>query len=441
MNFSPHANPAPQNFPTPRRRPAARIAALAGLAAALLCAADEPPAPGLEDLAWSSPAEMSPAEARLVGALKNPMIHAMNVEKALECWFQGRRADAKGKPNAAKLAWKQGLTFLKNLKPLPRPPWPPPPDGTLKILTRFRYPGAEGTECYIVRWTVDKLTEYGVLIYPQLPPGTLRHIRLPLLLYLHGAAFGVPLYALPWLARMARAGYVIIGPALRGEDLFATNADLHGLNYKCGGKIENLDGEVDDALAAVAGAMKLPGVARDKFGIIGHSFGAGVGLLVAARAPKAACAVSYDAWLVNPFRYYWDRMRRGPNNWLSWEQFCNQPVRAQLAGLMKRSITHHADRIHCPLLLFIGGAYAGSVFHLSHQDFIANLRRYHKKFVYDVVPGGGHNFVLDYDSPQAKYAFEKHMAFLRKYLPPAKLPPAAKPAGGAGPKPGGKHKK
>jgi hypothetical protein len=89
---------------------------------------------------------------------------------------------------------------------------------------------------------------------------------------------------------------------------------------------------------------------------------------------------------------------------------------------MKRSITHHADLIHCPLLLFIGGAYAGSVFHRSHQDFIANLRKYHKPYIYDVVPGGGHNFVLYYDSTPAKYAYRKHMAFLRKYLPPAKLP-------------------
>jgi dipeptidyl aminopeptidase/acylaminoacyl peptidase len=232
---------------------------------------------------------------------------------------------------------------------------------------------------------------------------------------------------------MAEEGYVIVGPSLRGEDLFASNYVPKELAFRSEGEIENLDGEVDDALAAVSAAQKLPYVKKGEFGVIGHSFGAGVGLLAAARHPKACCVVSYDAWLVNPFRYYWDRMRRGANNWQSWADFCNQPVKDQLAGLMERSIVHNAETIHCPLLMFIGGGYEGSVFHQSHDDLTARLKELGKPFTYDVVPGGGHNFVLYYEDRPAKYAYAKHMEFLRKHLPPVKpgvvpalpAPPAA----------------
>jgi dipeptidyl aminopeptidase/acylaminoacyl peptidase len=280
-----------------------------------------------------------------------------------------------------------------------------------------------GVNVHIAAWEVDGLAQYGVVLAPATIPGQAAH-RLPLLLYLHGAAFGVPPRALPWLARMARNGYCIVGPALRGEALFATYQKLPAtLSRQCGGTIENLDGEVDDALAAVSGMQKLDFVQPGSFAIIGHSFGAGVGLLVAARSADAACVISYDAWLTNPFRYYWDRMRRGANNWLSWEEFCSQPVTEHLPELMKRSVTHHAERIACPLLLFIGGAYEGSVFHLSHADFIANLKKHGKSYDYDVVPDGDHNFVLDYDSTPARYAYRKHLDFLRRHLPPAPFQP------------------
>ena len=95
---------------------------------------------------------------------------------------------------------------------------------------------------------------------------------------------------------------------------------------------------------------------------------------------------------------------------------------------MARSIVHNAEKLHCPLLLFIGGAYEGSVFHQSHEDFIAQLKKYDKPYIYDVVPGGGHNFVLYYEDEPARYAYAKHMEFLAKHLPPVEPAPAAKPA-------------
>ncbi len=372
--------------------------------------------PGLEGLDWQSADSVHPVEMELIQALKEPLVKAMNCEAALQCWFDGRLADSRGDREKAIKSWKAGLGKLNDLKPLPRTKWGPLPDAVLKPLHRVRFPGCEGTEVYVVQWKVDGLQEYGVLIAPENRPAGQTY---PLILYVHGAAFGVPVYALPWLADLARQGYAIVGPAFRGEDLFATYAPLKGLEYKCEGKIENLDGEVNDALSAVSGAQKFPFVRKGKFAILGHSFGSGAGLLAAVRSKDVACVISYDAWLTNPFRFYWDRMRRGANNWLSWADFCNQPVADQLAGLMRRSIVHHADQLDSPLLLFMGGAYDGSVFHLSHDDLTANLKAYGKEFTYDIVPGGGHNFVLYYDSEPAAYALKKHMKFLRSHFPPA----------------------
>lgn len=381
--------------------------------------------PGLEGLDWAGPDSLTPEEAALVQALGPPLLAGKNCEAALQAWFDGRlAASQRDREGAAKL-WRDGLDKLDDLQPLPQAEWGGLPDASFEMITQFRVPGVDRADLWVVRWLVDDLKQYGVLVVPkERGPGQ----KFPLMLYMHGAAYGVPIHALPWLADMAAEGYVIIGPALRGQDLFAGYGVPRELAYRCDGKIENFDGEVDDSLAAIAAARKLPYVKPGEFAIIGHSFGSGIGLLVAARHPDTACVISYDAWLVNPFRYYWDRMRRGANNWLSWADFCNQPVAKQLSGLMKRSIVHHAERLHCPLLLFIGGAYEGSVFHLSHADFLARLDEHGKDYIYDVVPGGGHNFVLYYEDEPARYAYEKHMAFLKRHLPPVKPDPEARAA-------------
>ena len=380
--------------------------------------------PGLEGISWQSFEGLTNAEHELINALREPLLEARTVDEPLNAWFRGRLLALKNQPAAAEAAWREGLAVLAEggFERLPKTEWGPLPDADFEFLESVPHPRLVGAECRIVRWSVDGLAQYGVLLTPEgldvRAEGASPH---PLILYLHGAAYGVPYHVLPWLGKMAAEGYVIVGPALRGEDLFAgylLPPDLP--EYRCEGQIENLDGEVDDAVAAVEAARKLPGVRNQGFAMLGHSFGAGVGLLAAARHPETRCAVSYDAWLVNPFRYYWDRMRRGPNNWLSWAAFCNQPAEDQLAGLMHRSIVHNADRLHCPLLMFIGGAYQGSVFHKSHADLIERLRKNNRPYIYDIVEGGGHNFVLYTDSSQALYAYEQHMAFLRKHWPPMK---------------------
>jgi len=95
---------------------------------------------------------------------------------------------------------------------------------------------------------------------------------------------------------------------------------------------------------------------------------------------------------------------------------------------MRRSVLHHAERLQAPLLLFIGGGYAGSVFHRTHDELTAALRRLGKPFIYDVVPNAGHNFVLYTDSEPARYAYSRHMRFLREHWPPGGAAADTEPA-------------
>jgi len=390
--------------------------------------------------AWACAAALSglaqemPATGRALSAayrhdlayrLQQPMAEGLDVSAALEDWFAAERVTGPDAEAQKARLYLRAMASLQTLKPLPGAQWPANPTGlTLTGLEPFAVPdlsayfGEEGkpppgVSAQVFAYEVDKLKLYGIILWPSAPG------RYPPILYLHGAAFGVPTLSLPWLAQLAKRGYAIVAPAMRGEELFAAREYLPGVKpYTCEGQIENLAGEVDDALAMMDGAFKLEMVKPGAFAILGHSFGAGVGLLVAARSPQVACVISYDAWLTNPFRFYWDRLRDGPNNWLSWEAFTKQPVADQLAGLMARSIVHHADRLKAPVLLFIGGAYNGSVFHESHADLVARLKQFGRPHRYVIVPGGGHNFVLYANEPPARSAFPIQDRWLESYFPP-----------------------
>jgi len=357
--------------------------------------------------------------------LQQPMTDGLDVSAALTDWFAAEKVTGPDAEAQKEKLYLHAMASLKELNPLPVEPWPANPTGvTLTWLEPFAVPdlsayfGPEGkppagVNARIVEYEVDKLKLYGVVLWPSAPG------KYPPILYLHGAAFGVPTYSLPWLAQIARRGYTIVAPALRGEELFSASEYLPGVKqYTCQGQIENLGGEVNDALGMMDGAFKLEMVKPGRFAILGHSFGAGVGLLVAARSPQVACVVSYDAWLANPFRYYWDRLRDGPNNWMSWEAYTHQPMADQLAGLMNRSIVHHADQLKAPVLLFIGGAYNGSVFHQSHADLVARLKQLGRTYRYVIVPGGDHNFVLYANDPPARSAFPIQDKWLETYFPP-----------------------
>ena len=389
------------------------IICLFGLA--LLCQAGDKVRPGLETLA-NEYRPASAEEVMVILAMQEPLLNGKDVSAALQDWFDGRLLATQRKLVEARAKWQEAKTKLEapldDLPPVPKRQWP---DGEFTFLEDLRVTEYPAVRCRVVSWKVGDLTQYGLLLLPR--EAKERSCRL--FLYCHGAAFGIPNSFCSWLCQhLVKRNYAVIAPAMRGEDLFQRQIPIQGKQLVSEGEIENLDGEVDDCLSMLSAAWKVPEIVPGEFAMVGHSFGAGVGLLTAAVAgSKCKAVVSYDAWLVNPQRYYWDRMRRGANNWLSWEDYCCLPPLEQLQGLQKRSVIAQAEGLECPLLLFIGGAYKGSVFHLSHEDFCRRLRQLGKEYQYQVIPEGDHNFVL-WDGEPARLALVKQEKFINLHYPP-----------------------
>ena len=89
--------------------------------------------PGLEDTEFEYRIKNA-TEEKLVNAIKKPLLDGLDVKDALQDWFDGRLLDTQKKEAEATKKWKEGLTKLKNLKPLPIPQWKPIPDADLKKL-------------------------------------------------------------------------------------------------------------------------------------------------------------------------------------------------------------------------------------------------------------------------------------------------------------------
>ena len=361
------------------------------------------------------PTPEAPLKTALAQALEAPMMNGLDVEVALTQWFEAEKATDLAAKNAHYTA---GLAALKDLKPLPKAEWPENPSNTpFKVLETIEFPSftKAGLTIEVVEFEVDDLTQYGVQVRP------VKGGPYPLAVYLHGAAFGVPSYQLGTMGRMALEGYVLIAPALRGEDLFVANSVPTSKPYKCEGHIENLLGEPRDVLAIADGARRQKFVKAGKYALVGHSFGSGAGLLAAERSEDIACVVSYDAWFVNPFYFYWLRLSGDSKYyWESWEYFIKDPIAKQLSGLMARSSAHHTDGFKAPVLLFVG-EFDGPGYHKAHQHMVEQLKKNKIEHAYHVIPGGGHNFVLYNDEP-ARRAYVLQRAFLHKHLPPVPVP-------------------
>lgn len=371
----------------------------------------------MEKYQWLNKATQNETDALLTRKLKGPLCKGLDASAPLKLLLDGRKLFYAGKKEQAQKKWDAGLLLTKQkMGKLPQATWPKIENIELKLLEKYYL--AKDVSMQIISFSVDGLKQYGLFIRPETKD---KNKKYPLILNLHGAAYGVPVYTLPFLKEVARQGYCIIAPSMRGENLFLGEVRPEKLNeLRSEGKIENLKGEVNDALAAVNGAQKLPWVKKGKFGIIGHSFGSGAGLLCAVRTDQVAVVVSYDSWLMNPFRFYYDRLRHAGNNWRSWEYFVERmDTKKQLSELMLRSVTHHADKITAPLLLFLGEDDV-SVYHKSHKDFKRALKKYKKTFELKIMKNGGHNFVLYQDQEPAKKAFKIQSQWLKKYLYPKK---------------------
>jgi len=358
------------------------------------------------------PVPFLPERAKVIAALEEPMAKGMDVSVALTAWSAAESATT---PEQKRNHYLRALAALENVEPLPQSDWGEnPSDVRIEFLEELR--AAEpGVKMQVIRFQVDGLTQYGLVTRPIAAGDT----PLPLLIYVHGAAYGVPVSTIAWQADVARMGYVVAAPAFRGEPAFLP--PITGLDYTSEGEVENYAGEPRDVLGLADGMRDLPYVRHGKFGIFGHSFGAGAGLLAAARSDDVACVISYDAWLVNPFTFYWLRLSGGSiYYWGSWEAYCEAPVPEQLSGLMARSIAHHVDRLKCPVQIFIGQL-DGAGYHTCHDYLAAQLKAHSVPHEYHVIPNGSHNFALYRDEAPAKSAWKLQLPFMLQYFPPGKL--------------------
>ncbi|NQZ70295.1 MAG: hypothetical protein HRT89_19765 [Lentisphaeria bacterium] len=369
-------------------------------------------------------------QAKLGYAMEDSFTEALDVSDALGFYFKGLANGTD--PVKAIALFKQGLSAMaKDSKQLRKRTLPKiNKKQKLKILQKFNfskhnetlYGKIDGIILEIYEYKVGKLKQYGIVIRPDNKAG-----QYPVIVYCHGAASGVPIYTIPSMAKIAKDGYLIVAPSFRGEDLFMD--EIIGVpNPKSEGSIENLLGEPLDVLASGYGALNLPNAQGKKFAVIGHSFGSGAGLLALTMSKDIICMISYDAWMTNPFRFYWERLAGAYEGndkiglWGSWEAFCEQSSKEQLEGLMDRSVVHHAERITAPILMYTGGDkyYCDSAYRISHKLFAAKLKAANKVFEYFVMPDAGHNFVLYPSRNPAQKAYSMQKDWLKKYHPSRK---------------------
>jgi len=111
----------------------------------------------------------------------------------------------------------------------------------------------------------------------------------------------------------ARHGYIFFFLFLQGVglsadkgesaiDLMTREADAHGQDARNALQLRLLDRDLGDAEAGLAELRRLPGVDARRIAIVGHSFGASLSILQAAREPDVRAVV-----LFSTAGYSWDR--------------------------------------------------------------------------------------------------------------------------------------
>lgn len=197
------------------------------------------------------------------------------------------------------------------------------PEGTLTV---------SGLEAQEISYLSDGLRVRGFLF---LPPGDGRG---PGIVFNHGGVSGVSKDMLRRSADLARAGYVVLTPAYRGEG-------------GSEGRIEVADGEVTDVLTAAQILRGHPRVDPRSIALVGSSHGALISVLGATRDPRfaavaAACGVmDVHAW----YRYLVDNGFDVSDS-LSVAVYGRGPEDRPEA-FERRSAVRVAGRLDAPLLL------------------------------------------------------------------------------------------
>lgn len=386
---------------------------LAGLAGGLV--AQDAVRTGLEGLIGQSSASLHASERALVEAVRGPLLGAQTCANALQFWFDGRTAEARGDKASAIASWEAGLKALTDLHDLPVPTWPDLGEPCLKPQHAASGPDLYLVDAFAVQWKSDAGSQYGLFMVPSSRPAG--H-RFPLLTYVHGGLTGLQEREITWLAEQCRKGYAVLAPALRGQPL-VDGAAAALAAYRGEGVADDPAGEASDVLAALLGAQGLPVVRPGGGALVGVGRGASSALLVAARSPLPAClaVADADARHLNPFRAYWSRMSRGENIWPGWSAFCSREPAAQLAALRQQSVAHQAAAIRCPVFMLRDEGTADSLASQAHGDVAEALRARGVAVTVETLPGSAPGFSAELTAASGREARRRLLSFTYRYVP------------------------
>jgi dienelactone hydrolase len=365
-------------------------------------------------LVRQSPETIHESERPLVEALREPLLGALDCAVALQCWFDGRTAEARGDKEAAATAWAAGGTALSGLRALPAPTWPSSADVRLRPLQAVLGEPLYLVTAFVVSWTTDAGVQYGLLMVPQSVP---KGHRFPLLVYAHRGQAGIGVDEITWLGEQCRKGYAVMAPGRRGQAL--ADASIESMKpYRSEGQAPDPAGEATDVLTAMQGAAALPAVRPEACALIGLGSGAVAALLAASRSPLPACVAVAEAEHLNPFREYWSRVARRENRWPDWEAFCNLEPAAQLTAMLQRSVAHQAAAIRCPVLLLLPEESAGTLEEEAHRDVVARVTEAGQKALLEIPAGTRHGFTDDLGGAPAREALRRLGQFAYRHVPP-----------------------
>lgn len=232
--------------------------------------------------------------------------------------------------------------------------------------------------------------------------------RYPGVTLVHGAfhgSFDDNLFV--YVDRFVSAGYVVMFPEYRGSRGYGAE---HYKAQEYGGK------DTDDVLSGTALLAGKPYSDPRRQAIVGWSRGGLETLLAIERQPKTYRAAVDVAGLADFLMYMAYKPEYRRQEVARESQFKGMPFE-KLDAYIAASPINHVEKIETPLLV-IATTHDKVVPHQLHSERLVEALKAHGKTyeykLYDRAPGG-HSFV-DADSPEARDALDRIVAFLGKHL-------------------------
>jgi dipeptidyl aminopeptidase/acylaminoacyl peptidase len=238
---------------------------------------------------------------------------------------------------------------------------------------------------------VDGLRENAILL---LPTG---NGPFPGLVVNHGGMNGVDERVSSRARVLCQRGYAVILPSFRGED-------------SSEGAIDVGDGDVRDALAALAVLTNRDDVESERIGMWGNSRGGLTTLLAAQQTEGLRCAATSAAILSAEDLYQIFASRQDAQLTEVLRMMCGTPAENP-AEYAHRSPLTCMERLRCPLLVLHAEDDTVVKVRSAHEIRAALERTKHPSFTLKVFESGGHRVAFDNATASAELD-----AFFDRYL-------------------------